>query len=93
VGSVIGKVLIVMILFVANVATGVGVVYSKHSMRKSFIELQSMQNNFDELQIEWGRFQLEQSAWSTHGRVEKIAREKLNMGLVHQERLVFLKTD
>ncbi len=89
----IGKVLIVMILFVANVATGVGVVYSKHSMRKSFIELQSMQNNFDELQIEWGRFQLEQSAWSTHGRVEKIAREKLNMGLVHQERLVFLKTD
>lgn len=89
----IGKVLIVMILFVTNVATGVGVVYSKHSMRKSFIELQSMQNNFDELQIEWGRFQLEQSAWSTHGRVEKIAREKLNMGLVHQERLVFLKTD
>ncbi len=89
----IGKLLIVMVLFVANVATGVGVVYSKHSMRKSFIELQSMQNNFDELQIEWGRFQLEQSAWATHGRVEKIAREKLNMGLVHQERLVFLKTE
>ena len=89
----IGKVVIVAVLFIANVATGVGVVYSKHSMRKSFIELQSMQNNFDELQIEWGRFQLEQSAWSTHGRVEKIAREKLNMGLVHQERLVFLKTN
>jgi cell division protein FtsL len=93
VGGMIGKVVIVAVLFIANVATGVGVVYSKHSMRKSFIELQSMQNNFDELQIEWGRFQLEQSAWSTHGRVEKIAREKLNMGLVHQERLVFLKTD
>ena len=74
-------------------ATGVGVVYSKHSMRKSFIELQSMQNNFDELQIEWGRFQLELSTWATHGRVEKIAREKLNMGLVHKKRLVFLKTD
>lgn len=89
----IGKLIIIVILFIANVATGVGVVYSKHSMRKSFIELQSMQNNFDELQIEWGRFQLEQSAWSTHGRVEKIAREKLNMGLVHEERLVFLKNN
>jgi len=87
----LGRALLVMVLFIANVATGVGVVYSKHSMRKSFIELQSMQNNFDELQIEWGRFQLEQSAWATHGRVEKLAREKLNMGSVHTERLVFLK--
>ena len=89
----LGRVLIVLVLFVANVATAVGVVYSKHSMRKSFIELQAMQNSFDELQVEWGRFQLEQSAWATHGRIEKIAREKLNMGLVHKERLIFLKTD
>ena len=51
-----------------------------------------MQYNFDELQIEWGRFQLEQSTWATHWRVEKIAREKLNMDLIHKERLVFLKT-
>ena len=89
----LGRVLLVLVLFVANVATAVGVVYSKHSMRKSFIELQAMQNSFDELQVEWGRFQLEQSAWATHGRVEKIAREKLNMDLVHKERLIFLKTD
>jgi len=90
---VISRVVLILILFVANVATAVGVVYSKHSMRKSFIELQAMQSEFDELQIEWGRFQLEQSAWATHGRVEKIAREKLNMDLVHKERLVFLKTN
>ncbi len=87
----LAKVLLVIVLFIANVATGVGVVYSKHSMRKSFIELQSMQYNFDELQIEWGRLQLEQSTWATHWRVEKIAREKLNMDLIHKERLVFLK--
>ena len=85
--------LLVLVLLNANVATGVGVVYSKHTMRTLFIELQSMQNSFDELQIEWGRFQLELSAWATHGRIEKIAREKLNMGLVHKKRLVFLKTD
>jgi len=61
-------------------------------MRKAFIELQVLQNKFDDLQIEWGRLQLEQSAWATHGRVEKLAREKLEMDLVHKERLVFLKT-
>jgi len=88
----LARVILIAILFMANVFTGVGVVYSKHSVRKSFIELQNLQNVFDELQIEWGQLQLEQSAWSTHGRVEKLAREKLDMDLVHKERLLFLKT-
>lgn len=88
----LGRVVLIIVLFLANVFTGVGIVYTKHSARKSFIELQNMQNSFDELQVEWGRLQLEQSAWATHGRIEKLAREKLNMDLVHEERLVFLKT-
>ena len=86
----IARVVIIAVLFFANVATAVGIVYAKHAMRKTFIELQAMQNEFDELQIEWGKFQLEQSSWAMHGRVEKIAREKLQMGLVHKERLLFL---
>ena len=88
-----GRVLIIVVLFMANVFTGVGVVYSKHSMRKGFIELQNLQNTFDALQIEWGQLQLEQSAWATHGRVEKLAREKLNMDLVGNEKLLFLKSE
>ena len=88
----LARLTLIVILFVANIFTGVGIVYSKHSVRKTFIELQNMQNKFDGLQVEWGRLQLEQSAWATHGRVEKLAREKLDMGLVHKERLVFLKT-
>ena len=88
----LGKLVLILILFLASVFTGVGIVYSKHSMRKAFIELQVLQKKFDDLQIEWGRLQLEQSTWATHGRVEKLAREKLEMDLVHKERLVFLKT-
>ena len=87
----LGRVVWIIVLFLANVFTGVGIVYTKHSTRKSFVELQNMQNSFDELQVEWGRLQLEQSTWATHGRIEKLAREKLNMDLVHEERLVFLK--
>ena len=87
----LSRLTLIAILFFANVFTGVGIVYSKHSMRKSFIELQDLQNKYDELQVNWGRLQLEQSAWATHGRVEKLAREKLKMDLVHKERLVFLK--
>lgn len=88
----LGRLVPTVILLVANVFTGVGIVYSKHSIRKEFIELQNLQNRFDELQIEWGRLQLEQSTWLTHGRVEKLAREKLDMSLVRKERLVLLKS-
>ena len=87
----LGRLVLIAVLFIANVFTGVGVVYSKHSVRKAFIELQVLQNEFDELQIEWGRLQLEQNLWATHSRVERLAREKLNMGVVRKERLLFLR--
>lgn len=86
----LSRLALIMILFIANVFTGVGVVYSKHAVRKAFIELQSSYTEFDELQEEWGRLQLEQSTWTTHSRVEKLAREELDMSLVHQDKLVFL---
>ncbi len=89
----IGKFSLIVILLLANIFSGVSVVYSKHAVRKSFIELQNLQNNYDELQIEWGQLQLEQSAWSTHARIEKLAREKLGMDLVHENRLLFLKSE
>ncbi len=88
----LGRIVLITILFLANVFTGIGIVYTKHSTRKSFIELQNKQSVFDELQVEWGRLQLEQSAWATHGRIEKLAREKLKMDLVNEKRLVFLET-
>ena len=88
----LSRLVLIAVLFLANVFTGVGIVYSKHSVRKAFIELQDLNNSFDELQVEWGRLQLEQSAWATHGRIEKLAREELKMGLVHEEGLVFIKT-
>ena len=35
----------------------------------------------DNLEIEWGQLQLEQSAWSTHAFVENVAGTKLKMGM------------
>jgi cell division protein FtsL len=31
------------------------------------------------MNIEWGQLQLEQSTWATHGRIEKLARTRLQM--------------
>lgn len=69
------------LLFGAVLASALGVVYSKHQTRKLFIELQALQTVRDELSVEWGRLQLEQSTWAAHGRIETIAVERLHMHL------------
>lgn len=60
-------------------ASAMGVVFSTHESRKLFVELQGLQKARDELNAEWGRLQLEQSTWGTHGRIEQIANNKLDM--------------
>jgi cell division protein FtsL len=71
--------LLVVILAIAVVVSATGVVYAKYASRKQFVELESLRAKSDAVDVEWGRLQLEQSTWATHGRVERIAREKLNM--------------
>jgi len=56
------------LLFAAVLGSALGVVYSKYQNRKLFIELQALQTRRDEMSVEWGRLQLEQSTWAAHGR-------------------------
>jgi cell division protein FtsL len=72
-------------------ASAVAVIYSKHQSRKLFVELQQLYKQIDVLNIEWGRLQLEQSAWSAHGRIERIARKRLNMKLPSADEVVYIK--
>jgi len=83
--------LIVTLMFVAVLATAIGLVYSKHQTRKLFVELQQLNKEVVSLNTEWGRLQLEQSAWSDHGRIERIARERLGMVIPEAEQLAFIK--
>jgi cell division protein FtsL len=71
--------LLLLGLIVAVFASALGVVFSTNESRKLFVELQGLQKVRDELSAEWGRLQLEQSTWATHGRIEQIANNKLEM--------------
>lgn len=71
--------LVVLFLLVADVATALLVVKARHENRTAFVEMQELQDERDALGIEWGRLQLEQSTWATHGRIERLASEKLDM--------------
>ena len=68
-----------LFLVLAVVASSIGVVYAKHQGRKLFVELQSLGNERDDMDIEWGQLQLEQSTLTTQGKVERAARERLGM--------------
>lgn len=69
----------IVALWLAVLASSLGVVYAKHEARNRFNELQRLTHERDELDIEWGQLQLEQSTWATHGRVERLARDELRM--------------
>ena len=70
---------IFVLLVTAVMGSAIGVINAKHQARTAFVELQALQKLRDDRQVNWGRLQLEQAAWSTHGRVEQIASSRLNM--------------
>lgn len=66
-------------LLVLVVASALAVVYSTHCSRQLFGELQMLQADANQLQVEWGQLLLEESTWSTPGRVERLAKRRLHM--------------
>jgi cell division protein FtsL len=74
-------VFIVPALWLAALASAAGSVYCTHRSRELFRTLEQLNVRRDNLDIEWGQLQLEQSAWSTHAFVESVARAKLHMAM------------
>ena len=71
----------VPVLWLAALASAAGAVYCEHRARELFIQLETLNARRDNLQIEWGQLQLEQSAWSSHAFVERVASTRLRMAM------------
>ena len=71
--------LLLVLLVVANVLSAIGVVYARHEHRQLFIRLTRLEKARDELNIEFGRLQLEQATWAETNRIEQVATERLGM--------------
>ncbi len=81
----------VTLLFGLVLSSAILLVYSKHQSRKVFVELQQLKHQVDDLNTEWSQLQLEQSSWSGHGRIEKVARKKISMVAPESDTVVFVK--
>ena len=69
----------VPLLWLAALVSAAGAIYCKHHSRELFVQLERLNAARDNLDIEWGQLQLEQSAWSMPSFVESVAGTKLHM--------------
>ena len=71
--------ILLSVLWFAVLASAIAVVSVRHEVRTRFIELQKVVKIRDGLVVEWGQLQIEQSTFATHGRIDRLAREKLKL--------------
>ena len=71
--------LLLAVLLAANVLSAIGVVFARHEHRQLFIALTKLERSRDELNIEFGRLQLEQATWAESNRIDQVARTRLGM--------------
>lgn len=80
-------------LLLLCIACALGVVTSQHKARKLFVELQKEKDRAQQMEVEWGQLQLEQSTWAMPARVEKIASRQLQMQLPKGEQIQFVRME
>jgi len=78
-GAIMFDLVVIVLLFVAVVVSALAAVHSRHESRQLFMTLQRLEAQRDQLQIDWGRLQIEQGTLATHGRVEALVRRELAM--------------
>ena len=72
--------LVLIIVFaLVCVVSALALIKTKHEARKLFVELETLTDERDELNIEWGQLQIEQSTWATHARIEQVATDDLSL--------------
>jgi cell division protein FtsL len=61
------------------VVSSLGVAYSSHETRNMYRDLQQLEKDHDDLEHEYEKLLLEQSAWADYTRLNRLAQDKLQM--------------
>ena len=67
------------LLWLAVLASAIAVVRARYESRVLFVELERLSAQRDQLNIDWGKDQLDQSSWSNPAIVERVAADKRAM--------------
>ncbi|MCE0731409.1 cell division protein FtsL [Halomonas sp. G15] len=75
------RALLVLLLLAGCLASALAVIAISHLTREEYAALQQLEREQQQLQTEWGQLLLEESAWSSPARIERLAVERLEMRL------------
>ncbi|MBL8471837.1 MAG: cell division protein FtsL [Rhodocyclaceae bacterium] len=75
-------------LLALAVCSALGGVASQHHARELFKQLEYEQGRMRALDVEWGQLQIEASTWASHIRIEKLARQRLDMRPPRPDRII-----
>lgn len=78
-------------LVVALICSAIAVAYAKFLSRSLFVELQQVRAVHDQVDMEWGRLQLELAAQGALGRVMTLADKRLKMRVPAPEQIVVVR--
>lgn len=68
-----------LFLALALMACALAVVNAQHRARTLFVELETLKREARDLEVEWGKLQLEQGTLTSHARVEALAKNQLGL--------------
>jgi cell division protein FtsL len=66
-------------LWFAVLISAAGAIYTSHRAREQFVELERLHRERDQLEVTWGKLELDKGYFSANARVEKEAADKLKM--------------
>jgi len=72
-------------------ASSVALVYVQHVRRGLFMELKTLEQGRDQMNVEWGQLQLESSTWAAQERIEQLAIEQLQFHVPASTSVVLLR--
>lgn len=90
-GVLLKPFLLLSAVVLAVVLSAITVIFSAYEYRQLFHEHQSLIQQRDDLQVEWGQLLLEQSAWAANNRVEVLAIRKLDMLVPDPEQIEIVR--
>ena len=82
-----------ILLLIVVVLLALSVVTAQHQARKMLQLLQQEKEHAQQMEVEWGQLQLEQSTWAAPARIEKIATQYLQMQRPKNAEVQFIRTE
>jgi cell division protein FtsL len=79
------------LLLAGVVASALWWIYTLHESRSLFLQLEQLSEQRDEAMAEWSRLQIEQATFADASRVERIARERLDMTSPEQLEILVIR--